>query len=215
MENQEMPNLDHVRWVGGGSGAGKTAVTRMLTERFKVHRYSTDTTFIVHGERLQATEAPLLDRFRRMSSDERWVKHDPATMYATFPWFHGEGFDLIIEDLHKMPTDRPILVEGFRLIPHLVRPHVSNRDHAVWLVPTSNFRQAAFRRRLADEAFWMQTSDPDRALTNLLERDGIFTDEIARDAARHHLEVLYVDGTQTIDDMVTQLACRFRLQEVP
>jgi hypothetical protein len=145
MENHEVTNLDHVRWLGGGSGAGKTAVTSILAERFGCNHYSTDEALSVHSGRLGATEAPLLERFRRMSMDERWVRRDPATMYATFPWFHGEGFDLLVEDLQRMPTDRPLLVEGFRLIPHLVRPHVLDPRHAVWLVPTSGFRRGSVR----------------------------------------------------------------------
>jgi 2-phosphoglycerate kinase len=206
-----VPDLDHVRWVGGGSGAGKTTVTRLLSERFGIGVYSTDATIRVHSERLDATSAPLLERFRRMSMDERWMEHDPVTMHATFPWFRGEGFDLLIEDLQQTPRNCPVLVEGFRLLPHLVRPHVSNPLHAVWLLPTAGFREAAFRRRRDAEAFWMRTTDPDRAFTNLLERDRIFTNEIASDAADNDLEALSVDGTRTVDNMAEELAARFGL----
>lgn len=203
--------LDHVRWVGGGSGAGKTTVTRLLAERFDLQLYSTDATIRVHSERLDAMAAPLLERFRRMSTDERWVQRAPITMYQAFPWFRGEGFDLLIEDLWKMPKDRLVLAEGFRLLPHLVRPHVSDPRHAVWLVPTPSFRRAAFTRRGPADAFWLRTTDPDRALANLLERDCIFTGVIASDAARNGLEALYVDGTCAIDDMAESLAARFGL----
>jgi len=206
-----VPDLDHVRWVGGGSGAGKTTVARLLAERFEIASYSTDATIGIHSERLKATAAPLLERFRRMSMDERWIQHDPVTMYATFPWFHGEGFDLLIEDLREMPTDRPLVVEGFRLLPQLVRPYVSNPSHAVWLVPTEGFRHAAFSRRQSADAFWLRTTDPNRALTNLLERDRIFSAKIALDVERDDLEALYVDGTRSVDSMATELASRFGL----
>jgi 2-phosphoglycerate kinase len=212
MQHLGAPNLDHVRWVGGGSGAGKTTVSRLLAEHFGISYYSTDTTLSVHSERLPANDAPLLERFRRMSMDERWIRQDPVTMYTTFPWFHGEGFDLIVEDLRGMPTDRLILIEGFRLLPHLVQPHVSDPSHAVWLVPTPDFRQTAFSRRQAADAFWMQTSDPDQGLANLLERDRLFSVEVALDAVRYHFEVLTVDGTQTLDSLATELASRFGLQ---
>jgi 2-phosphoglycerate kinase len=211
MDNRRVTNLDHVRWVGGGSGAGKTTVTRHLAERFGIGVYSTDATISVHGKRLEGTGAPLLERFRRMNMDERWIQRDPVTMYATFPWFHGEGFDLLIEDLQQMPTERPVLVEGFRILPHLVRPHLSDPSDAVWLVPTAEFRQAAFERRRHADAFWMRTTDPDRALTNLSERDRIFSDKIVSDAASNGLEVLYVDGTRPVDSMVEELASRFGL----
>jgi hypothetical protein len=145
--------------------------------------------------------------------DERWVEHDPVTMYATFPWFHGEGFDLLLEDVQRLPTDRPILVEGFRLLPHLVRPHLSNPRHAVWLVPTPDFRQEAFMRRPHADAFWTRTTDPERALTNLLERDRIFTGTIDSDAARNNLDVLYVDGMRTVEGVAEELTERFGLRQ--
>ena len=211
VENREVPNLDHVRWVGGGSGAGKTTVARSIAERFGLEFYSTDSTLSVHSERLGPTEAPLLKQFRQMSLDERWVQRDPTTMYATFPWFHGEGFELLVEDLHSMPTNRPLLVEGFRLIPHLVRPLVSDPKHAAWLVPTPEFRLATFSQRQGFDAFWERTSDPEQALSNLLERDRIFTDEIALDARQHQFKVIRVDSTQTVDDVVIELVSLFEV----
>jgi 2-phosphoglycerate kinase len=206
-----MSDLDHVRWVGGGSGAGKTTLTRLLADRFGLDLYSTDAMIGAHSERLGATDAPLLERFRRMSMDERWVEHDPVTMYASFPWFHGEGFNLLIEDLRQMPTDRLVLIEGFRLLPDLVRPHVSNPSNAVWLVPTADFRRAAFKTRREADAFWMRTTDPAQALRNLLERDRLFSNKIVSDAARRGLEALHIDGQRTADSVATELALRFGL----
>jgi hypothetical protein len=211
IDNHVVSDLDHVRWVGGGSGAGKTTVTRLLAERFGLALYSTDAMIGAHSERLDATAAPLLERFRRMSMDERWVQHDSVTMYESFPWFHGEGFDLLIDDLQQMPTDRLVLIEGFRLLPDLVRPHVSNPSHALWLLPTADFRQAAFGRRRDADAFWGRTSDPDQALSNLLERDRIFSDKISNDTARNGLEALHIDGNRTARSLATELAVRFGL----
>jgi hypothetical protein len=132
-------------------------------------------------------------------------------MARTFHWFQGEGFDLIVDDLRRLPSDRLVLAEGFRLLPRLVEPHLADRRHAAWLVPTPQFRREAFLRRRAPDAFWQATGDPQRALANLLERDRMFTDALAADAARAGLTLLPVDGTRAPDELAAELALRLGL----
>ena len=82
-------------------------------------------------------------------------------MLETFHWFRGEGFDLIVEDLLRLPTEPAVIVEGFRLLPHLVQPLLAEPTHAVWLLPTPEFRRAASERRGSSQwAFLDATSDP-------------------------------------------------------
>jgi 2-phosphoglycerate kinase len=205
--------LEHVRWIGGGSGGGKTTLSRMLAERFGCRLYSSDDTMREHSARLGPGEAPLLDAFLGSDLDERWVRRDPETMARTFHWFQGEGFELIVEDLRRLPDDRLVIAEGFRLLPRLVRPYLSVPRHAAWLVPTPEFRREAFLRRRGAEAFWTATSDPERALANLLERDRRFADAIADEAAQAGLTVLPVDGTRTPDELAAELATRLSLTQ--
>lgn len=132
-------------------------------------------------------------------------------MYRTFPGFHGEGFDLLLEDLRSLPSGRLTLVEGFRLLPRLVRPNLSDRKHALWLLPTPEFRRETFAARDGADAFWLRTSAPERALANLLERDRLFTDAVAREAADRGLDTLSVDGSRQIARTASALAARFGL----
>lgn len=61
------------------------------------------------------------------------------------------------------------------------------------------------------DAFWLHTSNPYRALTNLLERDRIFTDAVAVDAAGNGLSTVVVDGGRSVDELSDELAARFDL----
>jgi hypothetical protein len=135
--------LSHVRWIGGAPGAGKSTIARRLTDRYGLQLYTVEP-FTKFSGRLTPDEAPLLHAFMSMSMDERWLNRPPATMFETFHGFQEEGFQLIIEDLLAMPTDVLIIAEGFKLLPRLVAPHLSDPRHAIWLLPTAEFRRKAF-----------------------------------------------------------------------
>ena len=123
--------------------------------------YATDDVMSDHARRSSGEDCPLLHKFMAMDMDDRWVNRSPETMLETFHWFQGEGFNLIIEDLLRLTRDRGIIVEGFRLLPHLVKPLISASTHAVWLLPTPSFRQAVIESRGGSSwEFLARTSNP-------------------------------------------------------
>ncbi|GAA1106053.1 hypothetical protein GCM10009577_30490 [Streptomyces javensis] len=205
--------LRHVFWIGGGSGAGKSTVARRLADRYGWRLYATDDVMRDHADRATPEEAPFLHEFIAMDMDERWVNRSPEVMLETFHWFRGEGFGLIVEDLLRLPPEPCVIVEGFRLLPHLVRPLLDAPQHAVWLIPTPDFRQAAIRSRsVPGEGFVWRTSDPARAGRNLAERDRMFTTRIEEEAERLRLRTVEVDTTMTEDDLTERVARVFRLR---
>jgi len=204
--------LRHVYWIGGGSGAGKSTIARRVAAEHGLHVYATDDVMADHAGRSTHEEAPLLHRFMAMDMDERWVSRPPETMLETFHWFQGEGFELIIEDLLRLPRETGVIVEGFRLLPRLVAPLLSVPSHAVWLLPTPDFREAVMESRGgAASGFLARTSDPDRALRNLLERDRMFTDVLRAETARLDLPALVVDPMIDEDDLAPRVAEMFGL----
>jgi dephospho-CoA kinase len=44
--------LDHVRWLGGGTSAGKTTAARRLAQRYGLTAYSADAAIRVHSNKL-------------------------------------------------------------------------------------------------------------------------------------------------------------------
>ena len=140
-----------------------------------------------------------------MDMDERWVNRSPEAMLETFHWFRGEGFDLIVDDLLRLPAEPGVIVEGFRLLPHLVRPLLTVPTHAVWLLPTPEFRVAAIDSRSSQWQFLDATSDPARARRNLLERDRMFTDRLRAETARLRLPTIEVDTTTTEADLTARV----------
>ncbi len=131
-------------------------------------------------------------------------------MLETFHWFRGEGFGLIVDDLlgrlGPLEPGAGVIAEGFRLLPRLVRPLLAEPGHAVWLLPTPGFRRAAFESRGSLRQIAGRTSDPDRALSNLLERDRMFTDRLREEAGQLAVPVIEVDAAMSEDELVERVA---------
>lgn len=203
--------LEHVYWIGGGSGAGKSTIARRVAARHGLRLYATDDVMADHARRCAPGDCPLLAAFAAMDMDQRWLNRSPRTMLETFHWFQGEGFHLIIEDLLRLPTQPGVIVEGFRLLPRLVKPLLADPAHAVWLLPTPGFRRAAFDSRGTLWEIARKTSDSPRALANLLERDRLFTERLYQEARRLDLRVIAVDSPMTEDELAQQVTEAFGL----
>ena len=205
--------LRHVYWIGGGSCAGKSTIARRLAAERGLRLYATDDVMLDHSKRSTPKDCPLLHEFMAMDIDERWVNRSPKAMLETFHWFRGEGFPLIIEDILRLPKESGVIAEGFRLLPHLVKPLLAVDSHAVWLLPTPEFRQAVFDcRGGAQWGFIGKTNDPERALRNLLERDSVFTRRIYEEAERLGLNTIEVSTMMTVDDLISRVTEAFGLK---
>ena len=211
--------LRDVYWIGGASAAGKSTIARRLAAEHGLRVYATDDVMPDHARRSSRDDSPLLHEFMAMDMDERWVNRSPQEMFETFHWFRGECFSLIVEDLLRIARERDaagrngrVLVDGFRLLPHLVAPLLASRNRAVWLLPTPDFRRLVVESRGGSSwSFIAKTSDPERALQNLLERDRIFTDMLREETARLDLHAIEVDTTTTEDDLAKRVTDRFGL----
>ncbi|NUR73698.1 MAG: hypothetical protein HOU81_23025 [Hamadaea sp.] len=200
-------SLEHVYWIGGGSGGGKSTVARRLAADHGLRLYATDDVMADHASRTTAAESPYLAQFQAMDLDQRWLTRSPETMLATFHWYRGEAFGLIEDDLRAEAGK--VVAEGFRLLPHLVRPLLPDVRRAVWLLPTPGFRRSALEQRGSLWSIASRTSDPPRALENLLARDAMFTERVRAEATGLGLRVIEVDGTATQNELVAEVASWF------
>jgi hypothetical protein len=204
--------LRRVYWIGGGSGAGKSTIARRIAAERGLQLYATDDVMADHSKRSTPERCPFLHEFMAMDMDERWVNRSPKAMLETFHWFRGEGFSMISEDILSLPKEPGVIAEGFRLLPHLVKPLLAAHSHAVWLIPTPEFRQAVVDSRGWPKwGFLGKTSDPERALRNLLKRDAMFTHHLYEEAKRLELNTIEVDITMTVDDLARRVTEAFGL----
>jgi hypothetical protein len=202
--------LQHVYWIGGGSAAGKSTIARHIAAQQGLRVYATDDLMADHAHRSSRANCPLLHEFMAMDMDERWVNRSPKTMLETFHWFQGEGFDFIIEDLLRLPRDTGVIAEGLRLLPRLIKPLLSEPCHAVWLLPAPDFRQTVIDSRGGvGWGFLAKTTDPGRALRNLLERDRMFTEILGEETSQLGLHAIELDTTTTENELVKRVTDLF------
>ncbi|WP_299722205.1 AAA family ATPase [uncultured Tateyamaria sp.] len=188
-------------WIGGGSGAGKSTVAQELVVRRGAVLYDTDAAMDEHVSRCHMARCPKLRAFMNMDMDARWVHRTPQVMLDSFHWFEGEGFELIVDDLLALPRDRPVIAEGFRLLPKRVVPLLQAPRRAIWLLPTPTFRRRAFDARGTTWDIAHKTNDPEKALANLLARDALFTARLRAEIAELGLQAIRVDGSLSPDQL--------------
>jgi hypothetical protein len=192
--------MDHVIWLGGGCGSGKSSIARELAHRFDLVLYATDAHTWEHWRRRGAPDLG--------SGDDRWLRTPPEELARQFVSGSDEVLPLILEDLDALREGPLVLAEGPQLFPELVAPHLTSPGHGLWLMPTPEFQRWAVGRRGEPSG----TSDGEQALRNRLARDAILNELIRDQAAGLSLSLLEVDGSRTLPEMMDAVADHFAEQ---
>ncbi|MFD0783246.1 hypothetical protein ACFQZ8_04835 [Micromonospora azadirachtae] len=206
--------LSHVRWLAGGTGAGKSTLAQAIAERYDVLIYDGDRAERSYASRCTAQEQPHLWALLQIPLAQKWNSRSAQEIFESMPSLHGETFGFVVDDLLAMPTERSILVDDFRTLPGEVAPLLAWPEQAAFLLPTPQFRDRALRARFADaaraRANWGD-SDHSDALALRLARDELWDAEVRRQAVELQLPVISIDGSRDVLDLVDDLAARFRL----
>ena len=98
-----MTGLERVRWIGGGTGAGKTTVAKAIAERHGLERYDYDWHDARdHSDRTRVDRHPNRAAFLAMSMDERWVLRSPARMAEMEVLEFRERFGMVLQKGNKL-----------------------------------------------------------------------------------------------------------------
>lgn len=180
--------LEHVLWIGGPPGSGKTTVASRIARRHGLRLYSTDTKTWEHRDRAIREGNPAAIRWEAMTPSERWERPPDELLAMSIQLARGR---MIIDDLRNLPASPLIVAEGSPISPVLV----ADRSRAIWLLPTPELQRAQLDERKLE---------PGAAA--LYERAAV---EIDRQAREHDLPVLVVDGSRGLDEMVDAVERHF------
>jgi 2-phosphoglycerate kinase len=199
--------LSHILWIGGATDSGKSTVAQKLGERHQLQVYHYDRRDSAHHEQL-ATTIPAYRAFLDASLDERWVYPEPEDLLQRSLQSFRDRFPLVIDDLLAFSNDQRIVAEGFGLLPELLAPLLSKPAQAIWFVPTEEFKWVSMQRR-GKPSFGPQTSNPERAKTNLFTRDRLLAAYLKKQATQYDCAVVEVDGSRSADEMTDLIERHF------
>jgi 2-phosphoglycerate kinase len=198
--------LAHVLWLGGGTDAGKSTISRIIAERYGLQIYDYDQRDIPQTNRLAETITHYRD-FLEASDEERWIHPEPEDLLYEAIQSFKDRFPLVVEELLAMPKEPVILAEGFGLAPELIFPLLSDKRQAIWLVPSETFKWSSMNRRR--KFTWM--SDPERAIYNLFTRDMLLSEWVVEQAGLRGLKVEVVDGSCSVEEMADVVDRHFKV----
>lgn len=203
--------LSHIYWIGGTGGAGKSAVSALIAQRRGLQLYHFDESSPRHTPRLRPHRHPELAAFIAMSMDERWLLRSPMEMARNALAGWAERFEFVLDDLSAMPRTSGIVAEGIGLLPECVAGVLDELQRAVFLVHTPAFLRAADAARQGLTSMTRMTSDPSRALANLMRRNELLADHIRTEARRRGMRVIDIDEQLSLPKVVEMVEAQFGL----
>ncbi len=200
--------LDDIYWLGGSPCCGKSSVAQILSDRYDLTYYKCDDHLDRHLQAGAEKGLPVCSTIR--DSDHEYVFMRSHSQNVQLPFdVYGEEFELILEDLASEPA--PLLAEGCALLPDKLRKLGVQPGRTLYMVPVEAFFREQYARRTWVYDRLQETSDPDQAFENWMNRDVEFARLIAESARLLGYACLEIDGSRTLEQTASEIAGHFGL----
>jgi len=201
-------SLAHVYWIGGSPCAGKSTAAAAISARYGMTSYTCDDAFEIHEQLVDPARYPVLHRLSGLSWNALWMRPVEQQIREEIALYREE-MDLILDDLAKLPDDRPILAEGTAFMPAFLESLDIPYRRAIWLVPAPEFQRTHYARREWVEGILAQCDDPDQAWHNWMEREIGYAARVTDEARTLGRKLITVDGSQSPGQVLDGMIAHF------
>lgn len=139
-------DLEDFYWLCGSSRAGKTAASKYLEREFGFHVYHFDEEVFgrLWNPSLDPEKYPAILKLVRNEKD--WEAYYSRPIGEIVEETHAvwrENWPLVLEDIRKIRTEKPVLIEGGGMYPEWVST-VAKRDRIHYYIPAKEFQRKLF-----------------------------------------------------------------------
>ena len=198
--------------IGGSPCSGKSTIASLLARQYQLLHIKLDD--LVDEMMSQASaDSQLICLLRQDRSPEQIWMRNPEEM-ADEEWrFYEEIFPYVKSYLIKN-QDRPLLVEGAGLLPHLVKKLECPASSYLCLTPTADFQKKHYKQREWVPYVLEGTTNPEKAFENWMQRDILYAQMVRQEAMKLGYPSLVTDGSQSEDQTVEEVARLLKLSNI-
>ena len=187
--------------IGGSPCSGKSTIASLLARQYQLLHIKLDDLVNEMMSQASADSQPICllrqDRNPEEMADEEWR-------------FYEEIFPYVKSYLIKN-QDRPLLVEGAGLLPHLVKELECPASSYLCLTPTADFQKKHYIQREWVPYVLEGTTNPKQAFENWMQRDILFAQMVLKEAVLLGYPSLITDGSQSENQTAEEVARLLKL----
>lgn len=198
--------------IGGSPCSGKSTIASLLARQYQLLHIKLDDLVDEMMSQASVDSRPICLLRQDRNPEQIWMRN-PEEM-ADEEWcFYEEIFPYVKSYLIKN-QDRPLLVEGAGLLPHLVKELEWSASSYLCLTPTADFQKKHYKQREWVSYVLEGTTNPEQAFENWMQRDILFAQMVRKEAMKLGYPSLIADGSQSEKQTVEEVSRLLKLSNI-